>query len=325
MFRDEHKTTLYMSANSFKTIADEWITSEKAELKASSIARYNNILDLYLIPAFGNQPVETICRHDISTFSRDLLNKDTGNAHSLAPKTVNSILAIIKSILKFASREKNLNVVDIKDISVKQPQKPSRILSTAEQQHLVMYLRDNLNPCNLGILICLFTGLRIGEICTLKWEDVSFEEQSIYVHQSMQRVQVNGKEKKTEIIVSSPKSTCSIRRIPIPNELMSLLICNKKSEKSYLITGEDNKYIEPRCMENKFKSVALACGIKDIKFHSLRHTFATRCVELGFDAKSLSEILGHATVNITLNRYVHPSMEQKQKNMNMLSALFTCN
>ena len=139
----------------------------------------------------------------------------------------------------------------------------------------------------------------------------------------MQRLQIpNAGEKKTKIVISTPKSECSIRSIPLPDSIYELLERNRRGNDAYVLTGMSGKYIEPRTMENRFKKVLSKAEIDDANFHALRHTFATRCIELGFDIKSLSEILGHASVNITLNRYVHPSMELKQKNMNMLSDLF---
>ena len=150
------------------------------------------------------------------------------------------------------------------------------------------------------------------------------DEQCLYVHHTMQRIQTNGvPEKKTAVVILPPKSNCSIRKIPIPNEISQLLQSLQKQDDAYLLTGMVNSYLEPRSMENRFKTVIRECDIRDINFHALRHTFATRCVELGFDIKSLSEILGHASVNITMNRYVHPSLELKRKNMNLLSELLT--
>lgn len=128
---------------------------------------------------------------------------------------------------------------------------------------------------------------------------------------------------KTQVIVQTPKSDCSIRRIPLPREILDLLTSFKMCDEAYLLTGTAEHFIEPRSLSNRFKNVINESGVSDVNFHALRHTFATRCVELGFDIKSLSEILGHASVNITLNRYVHPSMEHKQKNMDMLSELLT--
>lgn len=171
-------------------------------------------------------------------------------------------------------------------------------------------------------MLCLFTGMRVGEICALKWEDISFQEKSIYVHKTMQRLQIpRSTSQKTHIIVTSPKSKCSIRTIPIPDNLVQLIQREFPNRQGYVLASPDEEYIEPRTMQNYFCYVQRQCGLTPVNFHALRHTFATRCIELGFDVKSLSEILGHASVNITMNRYVHPSMELKQQNMQKLAAL----
>lgn len=146
----------------------------------------------------------------------------------------------------------------------------------------------------------------------------------IYVHQTMQRIQTQGDSKqKTKVIVSAPKSSCSIRKIPIPDNLFHIITDYHSNLNGYVLTGSEVMYVEPRTMQNHFKRILLKSKLSSVNFHVLRHTFATRCVELGFDVKSLSEILGHANINITLNRYVHPSMELKRQNMQKLSVLFT--
>ena len=322
--KNESPCALDISGTFFKDVALEWLSDRQPELKASSYAKYRNLLRSYLIPEFGELHIQSLSRGKVSKFSRKMLTEGGTKRKGLSPKTVNSTLSTLKNILEYASKEKGLSIANISDISVRQQQKPMRVLSRCEQETLSKYLCKKLNPCNLGILLCLYTGLRIGEICALKWGDIFIEEQYLFVHQSMQRIQLNGiSDKKTEIVIQSPKSDCSIRRIPIPYEVLQLLISVKKPDEAFLLTGSAYNYIEPRCMENQFKSVMKACGIFNVNFHALRHTFATRCVELGFDVKSLSEILGHASVNITLNRYVHPSMELKQENMNLLSSLLT--
>lgn len=310
--------------STFEAVSWEWLRIQKPELKASSYSKYKNLLNSYLIPSFGSIPIQSIDRRDALKFSRDLLLTGGVKGNGLSPKTVNSILSVLKNVLGFAVSEKGLNVADLGDVSVRQPQKPMRILSCNEQAVLSEHLCKNLTPCHLGILLCLYTGIRIGEICALRWGDIFPDEQYLFIHQSMQRIQtetVDGR--KTAVIIQKPKSDCSIRKIPIPDEMLGLLISPRKQKEAFLLTGTDCHFMEPRCLENQFKAVTKACGISNVNFHALRHTFATRCVELGFDIKSLSEILGHASVNITLNRYVHPSMELKQKNMNRLSALLT--
>lgn len=307
----------------FKSVAVSWLETIKPQLKKSSFVKYTNVLVTYVFPYFGNNIIENITREDIADFSNILLFSGGKEGKGLSPKTVNSVISVLKGIFEYASQRKKLDVANINRLSVKQPQKPMRILSLAEQQKLSNFLCENLNLVNLGILVCLYTGIRIGEVCALKWEDIYFDEQCLYVNKTMQRIQNKESDgQKTSIMVSEPKSECSIRKIPLPDDIFHMLVSAKCSRDAYFLTGLPGKFIEPRTLQNRFKSVIRMCGIKDANFHSLRHTFATRCIELGFDVKSLSEILGHASVNITMNRYVHPSMELKQKNMNLLSDLF---
>lgn len=307
----------------FSVVAMEWLVLKETQCKPSSIARYNNVLKLHLFPQFSNRKIDEITRDDVITFSNQLLATEGDKAKGLAPKTVSGIISVMNNIFQYATKVKAYSVSDIKGITIKQSQKTMRILSIVEQEKLSRYLYENLTPCNLGILLCLYTGLRIGEICALKWEDISFKEQYLHVYKTMQRLQNTDKKvAKTTILTADPKSGSSVRTVPIPDEIFQLLKKERKPAHTFILTGKEKEYIEPRTMQNRFKSVAKHCQIETVNFHALRHTFATRCVELGFDAKSLSEILGHSSVNITLNRYVHPSMELKQKNMNRLSKLF---
>lgn len=198
-----------------------------------------------------------------------------------------------------------------------------RVFSLEEEKQLLEYLQNNMDLPALGILLCLFTGIRIGELCAMKWDDINLDERKMSVGKTMQRIRSSSAlERKTEVRIFEPKSICSVRIIPLPDVLIGLL------EKFYisgafLLTGSNSHFIEPRTMQNRFKKILAACGIEDANFHAIRHTFATRCVELGFDTKSLSEILGHASVAITMNRYVHPTMTLKRENMNRFSELFT--
>jgi integrase len=192
---------------------------------------------------------------------------------------------------------------------------------------LISYLTASNQPSDTGILLTLFTGLRIGELCALKWNKIDLKNGFLSVEESMQRIQNYSNESpyKTRIIVTNPKSLSSIRRIPLPEFILSILkpLCNQ--ENAFLLTGSSEKFMEPRTLQYKFKKILCDLNIRVLNFHALRHTFATRCVEAGFDVKSLSEILGHASVNVTLNRYVHPSDEIKLQNMKKLEHLFNSN
>lgn len=312
------------SAPLFSEIATAWIESIEAQIKVSTANKYRNILSLYLYPFFEETPINLITQNDIEKCCRELLVSGGRKKTGLSPKTVSDTLSVIRSVLRFAVRNGNTVQCDGNGVQIKQTQRELRILSKAEQETLFQYLHSHPTPCNVGILISLCTGLRIGEVCALKWDDISFAEQTIHVHHTMQRVQTHSDEKcRTKVILSTPKSACSNRIIPITDDLLMALRQYQSSADGFVMTNSKSQYIEPRTLQNHFNRVLKSTNIAPANFHALRHTFATRCVEVGFDIKSLSEILGHATVNITMNRYVHPSLDLKKENMKRLSDLFT--
>lgn len=291
-------------ADLLKDVAHDWLASIMPQVKEST----------------GNKYITHTC---IETLCNDLLNTGGKRQSGLSPKTVSDVLSVIRSILKFASLHGKQVICDARSIEIKQESPPMRVLSRVEQLRLCNYLYANMDAYNLGILTCLFTGIRVGELCALRWEDISLAEKTIQIHQTMQRIQNQpNAAKKTRIAVSSPKSACSVRTIPIPDELTDIMAAHQTSQSGYFLTNSQHRYIEPRTMQNRFQKALKKSSVSIANFHSLRHTFATRCVEVGFDVKSLSEILGHASVNITMNRYVHPSLELKKENMQKLSSLF---
>lgn len=312
--------------DAFEVFAGKWFDSVYPVVKPQTANKYRNILKLYLYPQFTGVILKDITNARVTEFCNKLLISGGVKGEGLKPKTVADIMSVFKLILKYADPEGNVLTCDIRSFKVKRHQKELRVLTRSEQQLLCEELYTDLEHGNIGILVSLFTGLRLGEVCALRWEDISLEHQMLRVRRTMQRIQVPNEEgKKTKVVIMTPKSACSIRNIPIPDRLAEILAVYRKAETGYLLTNSDSVYIEPRTLQNQWKRVLKKCRIESANYHALRHTFATRCVELGFDVKSLSEILGHATVNITMNRYVHPSMELKNENMQRLSQLFAAN
>ena len=288
---------------SFSIASDKWVQANNSQWKESSTVKYINILNNHLLPEFGQRNITDIARTDIQAYISKLLTSGGRNNAGLAPKTVNSIISVMKNIFEFTAETKQCTLISFNGLNVKQPQKQMRILSQSEQSLLTEYLLEESSNTDIGILLSLYTGLRVGEVCALKWEDISFRDRCIHVNKTMQRIQVNSNaDHKTEIIISAPKSECSVRDVPIPDKLLLMLQERQNAPNTYFLTGKATLYVEPRTMQNRFKSTIKKAGIAPANFHALRHTFATRCIELGFDIKSLSEILGHASVNITLNR-----------------------
>ena len=319
------KETLKNDQPIMRYLGSQWLDELKPIRKKSTWVKYDNQLNSHIFPVFGDKQINEISNEDLISFVNGLLTGDNRHGQCLSPKSVSDIFSRIKSIRKFAL----IHGYEVKFMPdcVKIPQKSQelRVLTFSEEKTLVCYLKENLDLTSLGILICLFTGIRIGELCALTWKDISLTEKQIHISRTIQRLQNKDKNAKTKtyIEIDEPKSKCSLRTIPIPESIMDALQSAYMENDEYLLTGKNRLFIEPRTMENRFKSILKKCNIADANFHALRHTFATRCIEVGFDIKSLSEILGHANVNITLNRYVHPTMQMKRDNMDKLSGLFT--
>ena len=231
----------------------------------------------------------------------------------LSAKSVRDIMTIYRSIENYAARE-----FGIKETHFTMPKiekKQTDILTSDERKRLESYLLHNQNKTNIAVLLCLFTGLRVGELCGLKWEDIDFDNAVLYVKRTVQRVNKYGK---SEVVIGSPKSKTSVRTVPIPAFVLDILRNYRSCVDFYIITGKSNP-TEPRTMQNRFKAILKICGIRNVNFHLLRHTYATVCIEKGFDPKTLSELLGHADAAITLNRYCHPSMQIKKDYVSRLS------
>jgi len=198
-------------------------------------------------------------------------------------------------------------------------------LSKTEQTKLEKELLNNFNETTFGIYFCLYTGLRIGELCALKWDNIDLNNKKIYIKKTLVRIQnpVVDAKKKTIVIIDEPKSSSSIREIPLPDFIIPMLkkLSKNTTSETFLISGT-NKYIETRTYFNKYKKVLSSIDLDSYNFHALRHTFATRCIENGCDPKTLSEILGHSSVKITLERYVHPNYENKVLMMNQLKPFY---
>lgn len=291
--------------DNFQKIAEEWLNYKKNMVKESTYSNYVYSVEKYLYPEYGEKNINKI--KDCNDFIYNL-------SDTLAPKTVRDIITKLKAIFKYYEEEYNQQL-NIKKMSLpKLGKNQLKILSKKEKEKLENYCLKENTLKSLGIIICLNTGMRVGEICALKWENVDLDKKIISVKKTLQRVYLK-KENKSVILIDTPKSNSSVRDIPINKKLYEILKKIKGGHKGedYVLTGSNTKYVEPRNYQHSFKMILKKCKIKSYKFHILRHTFATNCIEVGMDMKSLSEILGHADVNVTLNIYVHPSNKIKKK------------
>lgn len=295
-------------------LCDKWLEYKEQFIKESSFGKYRNITEKYIKPYFKEIPTNKVDEYIIEDFVKDLSEK------GYSTKTVKITLSVLEAVFSYSKIKINFS---LNRFIPKAEQKAIHILTEKERIRLEKYLLKSEEPCKIGVLTALYTGIRIGELCALKWENIDLSLGIIRIAATLQRIQ-NFKEttdKKTKIIITEPKTPSAKRIIPLPNFLINKLKCIKhKNGTVFLLTGNE-RFIEPRMLTVIFKKYLKECSIGDINFHSLRHTFTTRCVEADFEPKALSEILGHSSVNTTLGIYTHPSLEYKRENINRLYSL----
>lgn len=291
-------------------LAEEWMKVNADRLKPSTIQRYRGCLKNHINPILGSSAVTQLTTVTIHQLAQDRLTA------GLTAQSVNALLTLLHSILKYGYRQYRLPMPDIIYLSCER--KEMRVLSIQEQRKLTNYLMQDLDMWKLGVLVALYTGLRIGELCALSWEDV--QQDRIYVRRTVQRLKKDDNTG-TSLFIGTPKTKTSNRIIPIP-AFLGELISNFRGWNQadmYFLTQSAQRIPEPRVMQYRFQCYQREAGIDKASFHALRHTFATRCVEAGFEIKSLSEVLGHSNVQTTLNKYVHSSFDLKKANMDLLS------
>lgn len=311
-------------SDSFNNIAQNWLESEYINVKESSFGRYKRIVEKHLLPFFNDSRIDKITNKHLEEFINYLSeNGRIDGKGGLSSKTIRDILTVLKSIFDYAKRSGISISCDYGNVNVKRRVNEVKVLTVSEQKILHDYLLQDIDLIKLGILMSLYTGIRIGELCALKWKNVDFTDGSLEICHTLQRIENNSKSGgKTKIVITEPKTRFSKRKIPLPDFIAEVMLPFSGKPEEYILTGDMDKYLEPRTVQDKFYKTTKACGLPKVNFHALRHTFATRSVELGFELKSLSEILGHSSVNITLEKYVHSSFVLKRNNMEKLAQIF---
>lgn len=296
---------------SFSTVFTEWLHSISYRIKESTLANYLLKADKHILTVFGNEDTFQISQNSICQFISDKRNSGLSNRY------ITDILILMKSVFKYASRTYHIsNPMD--GLTMPKKEKTEVLLLAPElEKKLMRILLANPTLTNAGIVLARMTGLRIGELCALQWKDIDLEKRILTVSKTIQRIQVKGGAKKTKLVITEPKSETSKRNIPIPECIIELLKRFQGMAEEYVLSGT-KKVVEPRTLQYRFATILKNGNLPSVHFHALRHMFATSCVKLGFDIKTLSEILGHSGVEITLNRYVHSSFEQKTEYMDRL-------
>lgn len=304
----------------FKEVLLLWKDANRIKHKGATETKYEYLMDKHIIPVLGDYNLSAITPFVLNDFMEQKLNNGNLKDKSALSQTyVRSMMIIILSALQYAVNEQMCLSFATPIFKPTAEKKELKILSEKEYEKLENYLCNNLNETNLGIIISLYSGLRIGEICALKWEDIDLENKILYVKSTIARVR-NEKTGGTVLILDKPKTKASVRKIPIHSNLLNLLKKAIAISSSPFVISTNSQFVNPRTYEYRFHREFERCGIDPINYHALRHTFATRCISKGMDVKTLSEILGHANVSITLNTYVHSSMEMKLQQIEKITA-----
>jgi len=305
------------STYTVEDITIKFLKKSKPKLKDSTFSRYSFTCEKHIIPYFKDIKINELCNKHINNFVQYKLKNGGLRGNPLSPKTINDMVCLLMQIVKKYSRF---------ELDVNKPryrQEEISIFTQEEYNQLKEYLSIGTDSKKLGIIVTMLTGLRLGELCALKWENIDLENGIIFISKTMQRIKsTDPKDKqKTKIIIDSPKSNTSIRTIPIPSILLVKLKEFKAHSDFYVLTNT-NKFIEPRIYQRHFKSYLNACGVKDNKFHTLRHTFATMAISRAIDIKTLSMLLGHTDVSFTMKRYVHPNIEHRRTQIEKMAVGF---
>ena len=295
----------------FHEVSEIWCDAKRPIVKHSTLCAYQLTLQTHLLPRFGT--AENITEKDVQQF---VIDKCTSG---LARKTVRDIVAVLKSVIKYGNKH---GIFHFEEWEIEYPTQTENklppTLSLNHQRILMRHLLEQPTPQNIGVLLALCTGMRIGEVCALKWEDVDFAQKTVIVKHTVGRI-YNCELKSTERVHSSPKTKNSCREIPISKQLFQALKMVRKQSQSPYVVGTSIQSKEPRSYRDYFGRLLKRLDIPHLVFHGLRHTFATRCIESQCDYKTVSVILGHSNVATTLNLYVHPNLNQKKQCIDRMS------
>ena len=297
-----------MSNKSIREIAAAWKESKRQYVKQSTMAAYSLILQNHIIPCFGDS--NSLTEREVQEFVLKKLER------GLSIKSVKDILIVLKMVMKFGVKNE---WIDYCEWDIKYPTVSTNseleVLSVANHKKILNHIQNHFTFEGLGIYISLSTGLRIGEVCALKWRDINTMDGTITVSRTIERIYViDGAQKHTELVINTPKTQNSCREIPMTKELLAMMKSLKKvvNEEFYVLTNGEYP-TEPRTYRNYYTKLMKRLGIPKLKYHGLRHSFATRCIEAGCDYKTVSVLLGHSNISTTLDLYVHPNMEQKKR------------
>ncbi len=301
-----------ISCNTLESLALTWLQGRYGTIKKSTYSGYYYCMKMHILPYFGSMPLSEMNGEAVLAFMENIQQKELANS------TVRSILVVFKAIMKYGVQTNLIRREILTYCTVTCRRTESRVLMIHETVEMKEYLLEKDTIFSLAILLCRGTGIRIGELCGLKWEDIDFNTNTICIRRTISRIpnpDLSEGRPRTVLYIRTPKSHTSVREIPIPQYLVEPLQNKRKEKNQYILTGNE-MCTEPRNVQKKFKTILRHCNMQDCNFHAMRHGFATACLEKGIDCKTVSSILGHASTRTTMDFYLHTSMRQKKDCIN---------
>lgn len=294
----------------FSDILYNWLDSNRIRLKGSTQAKYIHIIESHIIPFLGSKKIMSLDSVTINSFlDYKLKHGRCKDGSELSPSYVRTMAIIIEAAVGFAAAEGLCSPLKNPINKPYIPKKELNILDVSTELKITEIMKKDNSLTSTGVLLALQAGLRIGEVCALSWSDVNFDKSTIFVRHTVSRIQNTDNKTKSILVLDTPKTSSSIREVPIPSTLCKILLFQHKKRKSDYVVSDKNGFISTRTFDYKYRNLLRKNNLKIINFHMLRHTYATRCAESGMDAKTLSKILGHSSSTTSLNIYVHPTME----------------
>lgn len=295
----------------FKEVLLLWKETNRLKHKGATESKYEYLIKRHIITELGDLPISSITTLTLNNFAeKKLTSGRLDKKGGLSSAYVRSMMIIIESALQYAVNEGMCTALKTTAFKPSIKNNELKILSPQEQEMFETFLLSDINETKFGIYLSLNCGFRIGEICALRWNDIDLENQVIHIRSTIARIK-NEHTGGTVLIIDSPKTKASLRDVPIHSKLLPVILNMYARRTSEYVISNSSNFISPRTYEYRYHRLLEQCGLKSYNYHALRHTFATKCIIAGVDVKTISEILGHSNVSITLNTYVHPSMEMK--------------
>ncbi len=306
----DDKTSTRCPDQRFSDVLLSWLSTNRVRIKGATEVKYTRLIETHIIPALGGFRIDAVDSKMINSFLDCKLQSGGLKSHAaLSPSYVRTMAIIIESTINYAVMEGLRSPLRTPINKPSISKKEVSVLDNQAEVTLTKAMLCDSSPVAIGVLLALQGGLRIGEVCALKWQDVDFETGLIHVRHTVSRVPCQHEEQRTTLVIDTPKTMASARDVPMPSSLKSILQKAHDSRCSEYVVSNTHTFVGTRTFDYQYRRLLCRHGIRIVNFHTLRHTYATRCAEAGMDAKTLSRLLGHSSANISLNIYVHPSLE----------------